>query len=344
MSSRTRRRLWTGVRLVLFAGGVALLVELLSRTDTQEVWQRMREVGWWFAAAFAAFTGLMGFSALAWRQLLEQRGERVPFAYVLAAYWAGESINYLLPAGAPGEVAKGVFLRRHVSHGELAQSLAVYNLLSGGVIFAWVVAAAIASLFLLDVSWLVAVATASLGSIMLAALWLLRRMVRAERLGRWLRVARRLPFPGLDPDGVQAHVRSMDERLQVFRRGHRARFGRMLAYLLVARVMQVAEVWLLLVGLLPDEEVVWLLQVALLVQAATQMVMYVTLFVPGQIGTMEGGSAIIFAILGMSAAVGLAMELLRRARKVLALLVAGLLGLGVKLGPDAALAAEADGG
>ncbi|NIR61982.1 MAG: hypothetical protein GWO02_22100, partial [Gammaproteobacteria bacterium] len=63
----------------------------------------------------------------------------------------------------------------------------------------------------------------------------------------------------------------------------------------------------------------WLLTVAFLVYGASMVVLYVTIFVPGQIGTVESGTAGIFRLMDASGTAGLALELLRRGRKLLSI-------------------------
>jgi hypothetical protein len=89
----------------------------------------------------------------------------------------------------------------------------------------------------------------------------------------------------------------------------------------MARVFNWAEVLFLLVGLMPERDFAFLMLLAFIAVTASQVVEYTTMFVPGQVGTLEGGTAGAFALLGVAATAGLAMELMRRARKVAVVVV-----------------------
>ena len=114
----------------------------------------------------------------------------------------------------------------------------------------------------------------------------------------------------------------LDRRIRALWQEDRARLLRVLAYMCLARLCAIAEVLVLLWGLMPERDRVWLFELAVLVQAASQVLEYAALVVPGQIGAIEAGTAGVFAILGLGGWLGLALELLRRGRKLLAVAVA----------------------
>lgn len=283
-----------------------------------------------FAAAFGAYAVAVVVATLAWRQVLKT-GHRPPaFPHLVAAFWAGESINFLLPAGAPGEVAKGYFLRDRVDTGELARSITIYNLISGLVWVMWILVGSVVVIIAMDVPKQVPGIAAAAACILLVAVTGVRLLMHRGFLGRVLAWGNVLPFVDFDPDAVKEQVRSVDERIRSLWREHRASLGRTVVLILLARLSHLAEVFLLLYGLMPERGAGWLALLSLLVQTASQMVLYATLFVPGQIGTLEGGTAAIFGMVGLATTVGLAMELLRRGRKILAVVLTGVIGLVAK--------------
>ncbi|MFW5877155.1 MAG: lysylphosphatidylglycerol synthase transmembrane domain-containing protein [Myxococcota bacterium] len=310
-------------KLLFFAGGVVLLVLLIRETDTVELWRRIREAGWMFTLAFGAHVGFMAMGALAWQTLLCTK-EPVAFAPVFAAFWSGESLNYLLPAGAPGEIAKGIFLKERVEPAELVESLTIYNLLSGVSIFLWVLMGSVAGLVALDIPSGVPVLSAAAAALMLALMVGIRMALKADKLGRWLAWGNKIPFVRYDAEAVQERIQSMDERLRAYRHEERKRFTRTIAILLIERAFTVLEVYFLLLGLMPDRSADWLLWLSWMVLAAGEVVMYLTVFVPGQIGALEAGMTAIFGLSALPVTVGLALELLRRGRKILSILLMGV--------------------
>lgn len=317
-----RKRVVRAAKVLFFAGGVVLLVLLIRETDTVDLWRRIREAGWMFTLAFGAHVGFMTMGALAWHTILCTK-EPVAFAPVFAAFWSGESLNYLFPAGAPGEIAKGVFLKDRIEPAELVESLTIYNLLSGVSIFLWVLMGAVVGLVALDIPPGAPVLTAATAAVMLAVMVGIRRALKADKLGRWLAWGNKIPFVRYDAQAVKERIQSMDERLRAYRHEERRRFVRTLAILTVERVFTVLEVYFLLLGLMPDRGPDWLFWLSWMVLAAGEVVMYLTVFVPGQIGALEAGMTAIFALSALPVTVGLALELLRRGRKLLSILVMG---------------------
>ncbi|MBW1810873.1 MAG: hypothetical protein JRJ87_21960, partial [Deltaproteobacteria bacterium] len=103
-------------------------------------------------------------------------------------------------------------------------------------------------------------------------------------------------------------------------------FMRAVTLLIVVRVLQVAEVWIILLALLPDKGAGWLLLLSLLTQAISQLLTWVLSIVPGQIGVAEAGSALLFKLLYLDPLVGFSMELIRRIRKILGIVIGLLIG------------------
>jgi uncharacterized protein (TIRG00374 family) len=330
MNPKARRRWGAAIKTVLFGAGVALLVALLIRTDTEALWGRIRQAGWFFPAALCSYVVAVLFGALAWREMLDESRSRARYRDLVAAYWAGESVNFVMPAGAPGEVAKGYFLRGRASPGELVTSITFYNLGTGVVWCGLMVLSASLVLWLTDIPPLVPYLTLTAALCLLVVTVTMRLLLRRNALGKWLGKVRRLPLIEFDPDKVETQVASMDERIRGLLGQDADRMGRLLGYITLARVFTWAEVYLLLLGLMPDHDPAWLMLVAFIAMTASQVVEFATMFVPGQVGTLEGGTAGAFALMGLSGNAGLAMELLRRGRKILAVMVTLVLGLVIR--------------
>ncbi|NIR61981.1 MAG: hypothetical protein GWO02_22095, partial [Gammaproteobacteria bacterium] len=141
----------------------------------------------------------------------------------------------VFPAGAPGEIAKGVVLRGRAPAGELTESLTIYNLISGSTIFSAIIVCGVVALFVPDLPWAVPIATMVTGVVLMLGLVGIRLLLRLELLGRLLEWLTKLPLVDYDPRSAREHVHSMDERLRAFRRENRPRFVRCLLFLYGAR-------------------------------------------------------------------------------------------------------------
>jgi len=309
------------VQALLFVAGAGLLIALIAGTDTEKLWQRVSAAGGFFAWACVAYVATTMATAAAWQSLMKRKA-RPGYPVLFAAHFCGESVNFVLPAGAPGEVAKAAILRDRVAPGELAISLTMYNWLEGLVIFAVVMVSAAYALVAMDVPRSVPLATLATAATLIVVTAALRFALRRSAMRPVLRALSKLPFLRFDPERASDRVAELDRRIRALWQEDRGRLLRVLAYMCLARLCAIVEVLVLLWGLMPDRDRVWLVELAVLVQAASQVLQYAALVVPGQIGAIEAGTAGVFAMLGLGGWLGLALELLRRGRKLLAIAVA----------------------
>jgi hypothetical protein len=309
------------VQIALFLLGVGLLIGLIAHTDGEEMWQRISAAKPFFAAACAIYVAATMTSTLAWRALMRP-DLRPGYVLLFAAQLCGESVNFVLPAGAPGEVAKGAVLKGRVDTSELAISLTIYNWLEGLVTAAVVMLSAAYALVAMDVPRFVPVVTVASGAILALITAGLRLALRRSAMRPLLHKLAKLPLLHFDAEQVADRMGELDTRIGALWKEDRMRLLRVLGYMSLARVFDILEVLVLLWGLLPERDLLWLTELAVLAQAASQMLQYAALALPGQIGAMEGGTASSFAMLGLGALLGLALELLRRGRKFVAVVVA----------------------
>lgn len=309
------------VQTALFLAGVGLLIALIAHTDTEKMWQRISGAKIFFAAACATYVATTMTTTLAWGALM-QRTARPGKALLFAAQLCGESVNFVLPAGAPGEVAKGAILKDRVDTSELAISLTLYNWLEGLVIAAVVIMSAVYALLSMDVPRMVSMVTLATGAILALVTAGLRLALRRSAMRPLLHKLAKLPFLHFDAERASDRMGELDARIGALWKQDRGRLLRALAYMSLGRVLAIVEVLVLLWGLMPNRDLRWLIELSVLAQAASQMLQYAALILPGQIGAMEGGTASVFAMLGLGAWLGLALELLRRGRKLVAVVVA----------------------
>jgi uncharacterized membrane protein YbhN (UPF0104 family) len=103
----------------------------------------------------------------------------------------------------------------------------------------------------------------------------------------------------------------IDRALSLFYRRQRARLGLSIGFHFLGWVMSAAETWFIL----------WLLGVrvspatAVIIEACGTAVRFVTFFIPGHLGALEGGNVAVFMALGLDPAAGMSAILIRRLRE-----------------------------
>lgn len=309
--SKRERGLRLAERIVL-ASGLGLFVVLVARLGVDNVLANLRMVGWGIlviiAAEILAFIG----NTLGWRAAFP-RGARVPsFGQLLLARIAGDGVNYLTPtATMGGEFIRVRMLQREAPATSLAASVLVAKLTQtvGLVIFVF-----LGLLVVVDELRLPAGAKPGIfGSLILFATVLagLLFLQRRGLLTPALRLAER--WPALR---FLAPLRSPAEQIDAeMARVHRESNGRIIlssATFALGFAYGTIEAYLIL----------WFfgvpvsLKLALAVEVLGVALNNLMFFVPLRAGTQEAGKALVFAMLGLSPAQGLAAGVIARIREL----------------------------
>jgi uncharacterized membrane protein YbhN (UPF0104 family) len=244
----------------------------------------------------------------------------ISYWQVLRASLAGHAINEATPLGKLGEVTKYTLVAEHISSQRSAAALIVQNIIMFMVNCTLMVIAPLASIAFLDIDRVFTVfllATAGVfGVLGLATVLLLTRGPGELPF----RVARRV---GLGKARVERWQHTWKKVESHWQEAIHDRHGMyiMLASGVASRLASIAEIVIILLLLRRDQ----VLAVATLTLASSQMVAWLTSFVPMQAGTSEGGAYLLYTQLGLSPGLGVAVELVRRIRRLT------FIGIGVSL-------------
>jgi hypothetical protein len=135
--------------------------------------------------------------------------------------------------------------------------------------------------------------------------------VWAQQHGLFGASRRALGWLGLGP-AVATHLDRLDERLRVFYRDQRGRFGLSLLFHFLGWVAGSVEVWVALTLLgLPIG-----FGTAVVIEAFVSAIRSATFLIPASVGAQEGGFVGVFVAFGLGAEAGLTFGLIRRLREV----------------------------
>jgi glycosyltransferase 2 family protein len=114
------RRLLTPLRIIISLG---LIVYLIAHADPGKVWERWRSADLRYVVlAVAIQLAGIALNALRWGQLLEARGQRQPYRWMLGSYLAGQFANNFLPTSVGGDAVRAAQLARKI--GSVSQASA----------------------------------------------------------------------------------------------------------------------------------------------------------------------------------------------------------------------------
>jgi hypothetical protein len=282
-------------------------------------------VGWGGPVIVGLYAAHVGCRAAAlWRSVI---GGRVRYVDVLRIRLSGEAVEMLTFTGPfLAEPTKGWLLKQRglstaSAFAAAATEYLLYSVLSSCL--------AVTGLSLLLVRGtlppavrpaavlVMAIAIAFLGAVTVAAttgVGLIVPMLRASRLFVGARRAQR----------AAEAFRGIEEVLVTFLHAHPKRVAEVLAIDAVAHAMLMGEIWILLARLGFERSVSSLL----IVEGGVKFIGVAFAFVPGQVGASEVAYQVLAGAIGLPAAAGLTLALVRRMRSLLAA-AAGVAALAV---------------
>jgi hypothetical protein len=306
IGARMRRTALIG--LTTAALGAALLVWLIAQVGVDDIAAGARQVGWGFAAILAISGVRILARAFAWTCCVDP-AHKLPLTDAFAAGLCAETVGSLTPLGPiAGEPARAAFVAPRVPLGAALSAVAAENLfysLSAAVMIAAGMTALVAGFTVpenLQRASAVSIgAMLALVAAMIAALWLAAR--RAAVLAS---IAERIAGPSR-----AARLRALERRAHAALDLGPARLGGVAAGEALFHVAGVAEVhvtlWLLL-GTPPP------ILTSFVLEAANRIVNVIFRFVPIRLGVDEAGTALVTQIIGLGAAPGVTLALVRKAR------------------------------
>ena len=294
------------LRTAFFLGGVALVAYLVARLGAKSVAAALSRLTWRELLLVCLPVGLsMLLTTFGWRYTFA--GKPPPYTTMLAARIAGEAMNVVSFLGSiGGEAVKVWLLRPVVSYQESVPSVVIAK-----------TAVAIGQALFLVLGLILAMDTGIAGSRVVLAMLALVTLealavsgfVAVQLTGVIGRIGRLLVRVGLIQHSADAE--DLDASLRRFYRRQWPQFLLALAAHFAAWLTDVLEALVILFVLGVHVGVV----MAVLIETLGSSVEFLTFFIPGRFGILEGANTAIFAVLGLGASQGLAFSLVRRARQ-----------------------------
>lgn len=304
-------------RALLVVGGVFVLVALVARVGPAVISDMLRRVGWAFMAVSALYGAHDVLRALAlWRSL---PSPVLSFAEVLRVRLSGEVVETLTFSGPfLAEPAQGWLLtRRGLSVAEAYAAVAIEYLLYA-VVSAWMTIAALTMLFargalpdglrtavVVIIVAMVAFTVAFFAAV-ISGVGFIVPMIRCVAV-----IAGRARA-----DAAALRFEPVERVLVDFMHTRPARLAEVLMIEAAGHALLALEIWAVVRALgfhLTRVD-------PFIVEGGVKFIAVAFFFIPGQLGASEGLYAMLFGSIGLPAAVGLTMALVRRIR---ALMVAG---------------------
>lgn len=298
------------VERAFLVAGLALFAGLLYQLGVRSLLQNLRLVGWGFVVVIAQEIIAVVINTLGWRHAFPPATHRVAFHRLLAARIAGDGINSVTPtATLGGEVVRAQMIAGQIDQTTAWASLAVAK-----------ISQTVGQVAFIVLGWLIALHDAPLPDTLRHGLLiavpgfaaLVALTVALQRRGLFTVGVRLMAHLGLPvPVRLGGRLQQIDGEIARFYAAP-GRFLLSVGFFFAGWTMGVVEMYLILHFLQVD--VSW--HRALTIETFSATLEGLLFFVPGKAGTEEGGKVLIFTILDLDPAKGLALGIVRRIREL----------------------------
>ncbi len=308
--------------LFLLIGVVAIVIMLASfDMSWADLYKNVRRAGIWFPAVVALWVPIYMMNALAWRIIIHDgEAERVSFWRILKLTISGYALNYVTPVGLlGGEPYRIMELTPFVGKAKAASSVILYAMMH---IFShfWFWLFGVVVFFVRyghEMTWPLAVMFSLVCLFCLLAIYFFLNGYRNGLAMRTLRILSHLPFVGHHCAQMAEHhaegLQKVDQQIAALHQQRRRTFYLSLGLEFLARLVGCLEILFILFIFTPDISF-W---DCVLMQAFISLFANLFFFIPMQMGTREGGLALVTDGMHMHGAYGVLTGLITRLRELI---------------------------
>jgi len=300
------------VERALLVAGLSLFAALLYEVGPAAVLVNIRMAGWGILLLVAQELLAYSCNTLGWWYAFPAPGPGVGFRRLMAARIAGDAVNYVTPtATLGGEFVRVRMLREDAAATPVVASVAIAKLSQTVAQMAFIVAGLAIVLRAMPLP-------APLRHGLFASLVVMAAVAvplfLAQRRGLSTPLVRVLDALGFAAaaHAVGTRLQRLDGEIAAFHAAGTAGFVRSMTYFFVGWCLGAVEVSLALFLL----HVPLTLERVLVIEILSTTIDAILFFVPGKVGTQEGGKVLIFTMLGLGPAQGLSFAIMRRIREM----------------------------
>lgn len=302
------------IEIVFLVLGLALFVILLDRIGWGVILAQLVDVGWTFLLVLVVSAGRYLARTVAWRYAFAAHHELPSLSEMFRARLAAQALGYLTVAGP--------LLSEPAKAGLLREQIPFKVGLGGSLLEAG--AYALTSVFILVAGLALAVVRIEAGAQMQAAagvmlalvvvLWLAGRWLfrhRVHLLSGLLNVLARTPLRGR-VERQRERLQNTEQQLLDFYAENKRGFRLMFFWEMVSQFFALLEIFVILVAM--GLWVSW--QDVVVIEAFSKGLTTVFFFVPGRVGTDEGGLVALFKLMRLGVEHGVSLALVQRLRGI----------------------------
>jgi hypothetical protein len=303
------------MQLLFFAAGAVALTVLVVRAGPRQLLADVEEAGWAVPAIVGVYGVVYTLNTIAWRLTMIEK-PRLPFMRAWVVNVAAFSINYLTPfASIGGEPFKIVAASQWMGARNGAASVLNYRLVHMQAHILVFLTGVTLAFFLLPAGTIATSLLIVLTLVLLVIGALLLAVHREGVIERLFDLAGRIPLLSsfairLEPR--RSALMEVDRQLIAFHRSSPMRYYGALIMEYSARVLSMLEFFIIARGVGHPVS----FGTAFLIGGFSSLVVNLFFFMPFNVGSKEGGLAVIFAALGLPSRLGVAAAVVSRLREL----------------------------
>ena len=302
-------------KAILLVLGLSLFIYLISQTGWHQILDQITRLKWNLIPIVLVYLGVYILDTLGWKFSFRQQDHSVSFFHLFWIRLAGEAVNNTTPMGyVGGEPVKAYMLKSFdVSMPESFASLVVAKttLTLSEILF--IVFGLTAVFIELELSLTFKIVM-SLMLVLLTVLVIL--FMFFQQKGMFTFIAKILTRLKIGQDAISKKmekIKELESHLAEFYKSSKWQFIFSFSFHFLGWLAGILEIYLIIVFLgLPLN-----MLDALMIETLHQLIRGLAFWVPGNIGTQEGGNFFIFTLFGLGGAVGLSVSLIRRIRELI---------------------------
>ena len=294
--------------------GMVLFFYVISTVGYRQIVDSIKLMGFGFVAVMAVSGVRHLLRSLAWLYCIEEDRRNLRIIDLFNVRLAGDAVRLLSFTGPfLGETSKAVLIRKRLPMVHGMSSIIIENLAyTIAVVFV-----VVSGLALLVANFATRTSVKVMGGVLsicmvlaiLGVYYVISRRVKAfTKLGKWF--ARKTDIQWFKD---RTHnIGETEDKIHDFYERRGSALYLVLLLELAANIVNVFEVYLILFFIGTD--VTFL--TAYIIEAMMKVVNILFFFVPGQVGVMEGGNAILLKMLGMSLSAGVTLSLIEKIKVI----------------------------
>ncbi|MFA3782872.1 lysylphosphatidylglycerol synthase transmembrane domain-containing protein [Melioribacteraceae bacterium 4301-Me] len=307
-------------RLILLLVGIGIFTYLVIDFGVENIIVNLHKTGWYFIPVITIWAFVYLFNSFAWK-LIIGNNNNIPFHKIISITISGFALNYITPSiavgGEPYRIAE---LKNLIGTSRAVSVTLLYtmiHILSSFLFWMIIILLALASLALSPITKIILISVLLLFSIVV---YLIIMRHKKGIVNSLLNVTLKIPFVKKLTAPLSSKVTSIqkvDYYITELYLNRRRKFYQALSWEILARIIGSLENLFILKAIGIDIT----FPEALYISAVSTFIINLFFFMPMELGSREGGLALVLGTIKISSALGIYVGLVNRIRELFWILI-----------------------